>query len=105
MAAPLPPRLSRWQRLLALAGAAMVLALAVLTASPDLHGILHSADADHDDACAIVLFADGVTAADGEIDGVEAGLVASAANAIPPAEARWSPPRYLHRPERGPPAV
>jgi hypothetical protein len=92
------------RRLLAAGAAALVLALTVFAASPDLHRKLH-AHADHDDGCAVVLFASGVP------------LPVSAVVAVPPPASFEVPratvaeeifvcsPRYLRLPERGPPAL
>ena len=91
-------------RLLAGGSAALVLALAVFAASPELHSWLHSDDGvAGDDGCAVVLFANGVSAPLGVI-------------AVVPPSATWqeqpraiaeeiclASPRYLHQPERGPP--
>ena len=83
--------------------AALVFALGLLSASPELHSLLH--DTDGDDGCAVVLFANGVSAPLGAIavtppapEWVEqAGVVAP--------EIFLTAPRYLRQPERGPPAV
>lgn len=90
-------------RLGAAAAAALVFALGLLAASPELHSLLH--DTDGDDGCAIVLFANGVSEP-------------LAALAVTPPAAEWreqpraiapeiflTAPRYLRQPERGPPSV
>jgi hypothetical protein len=83
----------------------MILGLLILAASPEIHVCIHN-DASHEDHdCAVVLFAQGVTA-DLELP------------AITPPDENWSeclrvalskislkPPRYLHQPERGPPVL
>lgn len=103
------------RRLVAAGGAALVLALAIFAASPAAHAWLHVADHhDHghahhhddaggEDACAIVLFANGLP------------LTAVVAAPVPPlALAADAPrlgatdiflvsPRYRLQPERGPP--
>jgi hypothetical protein len=95
-----------FRRFLAGSAAALVLALGVFAASPVLHDWLHGADATTvDDGCAVVLFANGVSAPLGAI-------------AITPPAADWrelarpiareiflASPRYLRQPERGPPLV
>jgi hypothetical protein len=94
------------RRLLAAGGIALVLLLSVLAVNPELHRWIHgAADADHDheDGCAVVLFAHGVSA---PFD--SAVLVATPAEWIvlgrPAAvEIFLTSPRYLLRPERGPP--
>ena len=92
------------RRLLAAGAIALVLLLSVLAANPELHRCIHGdADAGHEDGCAVVLFAHGVSA---PFD--------TAVLAATPAE--WTvlsrpetveifltSPRYLHQPERGPP--
>ena len=93
------------RRFFAAGGGALVLALAVFAASPVLHDRLHTAtDTTHDDSCAVVLFAHGVSLPFGAI----AAPVPPAACAAPapafPRELFVSPPRYLRQPERGPPA-
>ena len=87
----------------AAAAAALVFALGLLAASPELHSLLH--DTDSDDGCAVVLFANGVSTPLGAI-------------ALEPPAPEWreqpraiapeiflTAPRYLRQPERGPPAV
>ena len=84
----------------------MVLLLTLLAASPDLHRLFH----DHDDSaaedgCAVVLFSHGVSAV------ADTAILASVpmdwhrAHRTAVAEIFLSTPRYLHQPERGPPAV
>ena len=102
-------RLSFWFESLrrATAGAAVVLvfALGLFAASPELHGKLHASDQAADDGCAVVLFAGGV-------------VLLAAAAALSPRLRLWpetvrtvavelfvDSPRYLLRPERGPPAA
>ena len=92
------------RRLLAASGIALVLLLSVLTTSPELHRLFHGLDnAGHDDGCAVVLYAHGVSAP------LDTAMVATT-----PAEWRelsrpetagifLTSPRYLHQPERGPP--
>jgi hypothetical protein len=90
-------------RLMASGGAALVLALAVFAASPDLHAWLHVDSGAGDDECAVALFAGGVAA--------PASALTIALTTIEwkvPAyrsvdELFLASPRYLHQPERGPP--
>jgi len=92
---------------------ALVLALTVFAASPTAHEWLHASDhADcHDssttqaeeDACAVVLFAGGVSL---PLDPVAVPEPVTLAQTISPAtaaEIHLVSPRYLRRPERGPP--
>ena len=93
-----------FRRFMAAGGAALVFALGVFAASPELHSRLHVHDGvPADDGCAVVLFANGVSAP-----------LAAIAIAPPPVEWREQPraqtaeiflasPRYLRQPERGPP--
>ena len=85
--------------------AALVLALTVFAACPQLHDWLHHGEsAGGDDGCAIALFANGVSQPLGAI-AVAAPVAAWCEQALPAAtEIFWAAPRYLHLPERGPPA-
>ena len=103
-------RHSHWseglRRLLAAGGAVLVFALGLFAASPVLHAQLHHhVDAALEDGCAIVLFAGGVS-------------MPLVVTAIPPRTVEWQDqrfvasveifldsPRYLLRPERGPPVA
>ena len=92
------------RRTLAAGCAVLILTLGLLATSPSLHGKLHAGPhATLDDGCAVALFATGVS-------------VALPLVTLPPAmgEGRERPgvtsqevllgsPRYLLRPERGPP--
>ena len=92
------------RRLLAAGAVALVLLLSVLASNPELHRFIHGdTDAGHEDGCAVVLFAHGVSA---PFD--------TAVLAVTPAtwailgrpettEIFLTSPRYLHQPERGPP--
>ncbi|MCX6945526.1 MAG: hypothetical protein NT173_12355 [Opitutales bacterium] len=89
----------------AVGGIALVLLLSVLTASPELHHLLHGqADGATEEGCVVVQFAHGVSVTP------DTALVAAT-------PVRWlvpsrpeiialclTSPRYLHQPERGPPA-
>ena len=99
-------RADSFRRFLAAGAAVLVFALGVFSASPVLHDWLHAQHTTPaSDACAVVLFADGVA-------------LTLAVQIPPPPVADWteahSPasieifldsPRYLRQPERGPPAV
>jgi hypothetical protein len=102
----LGPWIDFGRRLVAAGGALLVLALAVFTVSPELHDALHEGNSPAaTEGCAIDLFASGVS--------VPLGTVTS----LPPLPA-WqesvvwaaeeillTPPRFLRRPERGPPSL
>lgn len=91
-------------RLVAAGAAAVILALTVFAASPAAHDSLHDdCHAPHDDGCAVVLFANGLslplalpTLAAPECG--RRGITAATA-----AEVFLVSPRYLRQPERGPP--
>jgi hypothetical protein len=91
------------RRLLAGGSAALVLALAVFAASPDLHGWLHVDNGAGDDECAVALFAGGVSAPPAAV-----AVSLSATEWKVPTyqsvdELFLASPRYLQQPERGPP--
>ena len=90
--------------MLAAGGIALVLLLSVLTSNPELHRFIHGdSEAGHEDGCAVVLFAHGVSA---PFDtAVLAATAAAWATLSRPetAEIFLTSPRYLHQPERGPP--
>lgn len=94
-----------FRRLLAAGGIALVLGLAALTASPDLHRWVHG---DHaaatDDNCAVVQFAHGVAVTPDSA--VVASGPAPAFALVRPdfSEVLLTSPRALHPPGRGPPA-
>ena len=94
------------RRALAVSLAVLIFVLGIFAASPVLHGQLHHhTDQHQEDGCAIVLFAGGVA-------------LTLATNVVPPTTVEWQAsrrielaeifldsPRYLLRPERGPPVV
>ena len=95
-----------FRRGLAASCAALILTLGLFAASPVLHQRLHhDADSTNSDRCAIVLFMSGIS-------------MPSAVSAPPPPVGDWrehqpacpaklylGSPRYLLRPERGPPVA
>lgn len=94
------------QRMIAVALALMVFALPLLAASPSAHECLHADDeAGSEDRCAVVLFADGVSAPN-DLPQVRPPITfVSVVSPATAAELDLVSPRYLRRPERGPPAV
>lgn len=98
------PMLPAWpRRLFAAGGAALVLALSVLAASPQLHEWLHP-DADHSDhECAITLFHHGVTQAVVGVALVVMPLLPVARVAMAPAGPDLIAPRHRLCPGRAPP--
>lgn len=84
----------------------MVFALGVFAASPTLHGKLHGGSRDFSsDTCAVALFAAGVTTVVPVIAQPPSIEEWSELRAVPSDEIRLESPRYLHRPERGPPVA
>jgi hypothetical protein len=92
------------QRIGAAWAALLLLVLTLATASPTLHGWLHSAGVDADDSCAVVLFASGITAAATVIAIALPSVAWPACRVAPYQELFVTTPRYLRLPERGPPA-
>ena len=92
------------RRLLAAGSIALVLLLSVLASNPELHRLIHGdADAGHEDGCAVVLFANGVSAPfdTAVFAATPAELIALSRPET--VEIFLTSPRYLHQPERGPP--
>ena len=85
--------------------AVVVFALGLLAASPALHGELHhGTPAPAGDACAVALFAGGVALAVPVFAPPPHSTDHHAPRVVVRAEILLDSPRYLHRPERGPPA-
>lgn len=115
MSRPNPSALTELlRRLLASGVAALVLALTVFAASPTAHAWIHG---DHEHAhapvgdqpgehgCAIVLFAGGVALPLDAISVAEPLVFSQAISPTTAAEVDLVSPRYLRRPERGPPSA
>lgn len=108
MHATLESRLSAGalRRVLAAGCAALVLALTIFAASPAAHGLLHD-DEDHhavsDDACAVVMFASGVSLPVAPLAITPPTAVVQGISPITAADVFLVSPRYLRQPERGPP--
>jgi hypothetical protein len=97
------PKLGAFQRWFAAFSAGLVLLLAVLAASPDLHALIHH-DADHaDHSCAITLFHQGLDAPAAIVFAASAPVMVELGLAIPDPATR--PDAHLDRlqPGRGPP--
>ena len=98
------------RRLGAAGVAALVLALSVFAASPTAHEWLHecehapATEQSSEDACAVVLFASGVSMPIDRIAVREPMAVVDAISPVTAAAVYLISPRYLRRPERGPPA-
>ncbi len=92
------------RRLLAAGSIALVLLLSVLAANPGLHRLIHhDADAGHEDGCAVVLFAHGVSVPFDSALLSAMPAIWRAVNRPQTVEIFLTSPRYLHQPERGPP--
>ena len=93
-------------RLLAAGCAALVFALTIFAASPTAHGLLHDDDhqhADSDEACAVVMFASGVSLPVAPLAITPPTSVVQGISPVTAAEVFLVSPRYLRHPERGPP--
>jgi hypothetical protein len=94
------------RRLVAVGGIALVLLLSALTASPELHRLVHGhQDAVTEDGCAVVQFAYGVSVTPDTalLDATPLPWREFARPEV--AEIFLTSPRSLHPPERGPPVV
>ena len=95
----------RLRRLLAAGSAVLVLILTILAASPAAHGLLHrdGAQTAGDDACAVVMFASGVSLPVGPIAILPPTTLRADVSPATATEVFLISPRYLRQPERGPP--
>lgn len=85
--------------------AALVLFLATLAASPDLHARFHdSALPGNEGGCAVTLFASGVSLTADPIVVAAPDVVRMERETPLPAKLFLVASRYLHQPERGPPS-
>jgi hypothetical protein len=104
------PRLNRTtlaelaRAVIAAGGAALVLALAVFAASPELHHELHAGAPTSEESCPVTLFANGVSLPLDPVAVVAPEALGDAQRVTPAHEVRLVASRYLLRPERGPPA-
>ncbi|MEO7600556.1 MAG: hypothetical protein ABIV50_16610 [Opitutus sp.] len=99
------PAVAALRRLAAACGVALFLGLTVAAASPALHHWLHADGAtDAKDNCAIVLFATGVTLACAAVLVSRPCLRWTRVERAVVSELLLVSPRYVLRPERGPPA-
>ena len=97
--------LTSLHRLLAAGCVALVLALTVLAVSPSLHAWLHGEkQLDTDDGCAVVLFAQGVTAGLAAIVAVVGALRVLAEELPKPHQLLLEAPRFQFPPGCGPPS-
>lgn len=99
--------LSLLQRCLAAMGVAVLLLLLAAAVSPALHQHLHHGHATQpatsEHSCAVVLFASGLTAAVATLWLAAVPVIWRALARVPAAVVLPPAPRYLRRPERGPP--
>ncbi len=92
------------RRVLAAGCAAVIFTLGLFAASPVLHGELHhDVTAPAGDGCAIVLFADGVAVPVMAVAPPPPSTDWQEPNYAAASEILFDSPRYLLRPERGPP--
>lgn len=89
----------------AVGGAALILALSIFSASPVLHDCLHEGATPEEDTCAVVLFAEGLTLPAGLLPVAPRALELAKSAPVVAREIFLIPPRYLRQPERGPPAL
>lgn len=84
--------------------AALVLFLATLAASPDLHARFHDAAlSGNEEGCAVALFASGVSLAAEPVVVAAPAIVRLGQEVLLPGKLFLVVSRYLHQPERGPP--
>lgn len=89
--------------LIAAGGAALVLGLTVFAASPELHDQLHEGTQTSEESCPVTLFANGVSLPVDPVTVLAPDTLGRALLRTVAAEILLAPPRYLLRPERGPP--
>jgi hypothetical protein len=95
-----------FRRALAGAMAALVLALALATASPAAHDLLHQPDRPRtDDHCAVMLFASGVSMPLGCVHVAAPTVAWQPFVRVCAPEVFISAPRYLRLPSQGPPEL
>ena len=93
------------RRVVAAGGIALVLLLTTLSASPDLHRLFHGdVDTGTDDGCAVVQFSHGVSPVVDTATLAATPMVWHRAHPASVDEIFLASPRFLHQPERGPPA-
>jgi hypothetical protein len=99
------PQLPVWlTRVIAAGGIAVVLFLATLAASPELHARFHGAAVSaNDEGCAIGLFASGVSLATDAVAVPAPSVQWADVPAAAPEKIFLVASRYLRQPERGPP--
>ncbi len=102
MSRPVAPS-SLLRRLFAAGAAALVLFLALASASPDLHAWMHDGTVDSDDHCAITQFSAGVTPNAPPLVVAAPPVAETEIVALTQPELFLTSPRYLRQPERGPP--
>lgn len=104
MTAVLSGQATRLRRIFAAGSALLVLALAILAVSPEIHHALHDGSSPAaSEGCAIDLFANGVSLSVGAAAMLPPAAAWQAAVSDEAAEIDVAVPRYLRLPERGPP--
>ena len=100
------PCLPGWlRRFTAGVSLALVFAVTVFAASPELHAKLHGGSLDHEDHCPVAVFAAGVTVPLGVAVAVPTAVEFRVPRALSAEDVFVSRPRYLRLPERGPPEL
>ena len=95
---------SRVRAWIATAAALLLMVLTIAVASPAAHRWLHGHDQpEHDDACAVVLLASGITLAVGAISVSAPRESRGIRPALIPGDVLLVAPAFLLLPERGPP--
>ena len=84
---------------------AIVLALAVFAASPELHAKLHGGTISHGDECPVAVLAAGVSVPVAISVAAPVAVELRVPRALTAEEIFVSSPRYLRQPERGPPGL
>lgn len=93
-------------RFVAVGSIALVIALGVCSASPELHEKLHAGTTGHgEDHCAVALFSAGVSLGVGLLTVAPPQTKFSPVRADSVEQAFLISPRYLRQPERGPPGL
>ncbi len=94
------------RRVCAVGSAVLIFALGLFAVCPSLHEQLHhGADATVHDQCAVVLFANGVSVPMAVVAPLPPSADWREQRAVATAEILLDSPRYLLRPERGPPVA
>jgi len=94
---------TRVRALVAVSSILVIIALAVLAASPTLHAKLHGGNIGSDDGCPVAAFAGGLTVTAATVIATPPVVVSTPTRVALPVQLFLDSPRYLRQPERGPP--